>query len=113
MNFRLAIVLPVALVGVALCAPSAPAQGRGGRGAGAASGRRSSLRAGGRGGGARLGQRRSLSDSGFLYPAFFYPYDDYDYSPYGEDVNPVQYVTVQAAQAPAPAAPPSEALVLE
>jgi hypothetical protein len=117
MNFKLAVVILVAFVGAALCAPSAPAQGRSIRGASAPSGRRSSVRGTGRAGLARPGQRRYLNDSGFLYPAYFYPYDDYDFASYGPEENPIQYVPVQAtAPAPAPAvpaAPPSEAMVLE
>jgi len=113
MNFRLTIALPVAVVAAALCAPSAPAQGRGMRGARPASGARSSIRGGRRIGLGRRGQGRYLNDAGLLDPGYFYPDDEYDYGQYGPEEFPAQYVPVQTAPAPTPAAPPAEALVLE
>jgi len=113
MNFRLTIALPVAVVAVALCASSTPAQGRGSRGARPASSARSSFRGGRRVGLGRSGQGRYLNDAGLLYPDYFYPDDEYDYGQYGPGQFPVQFVPVQAAPVPTPAAPAAEALVLE
>src|SRR5271169_2906523 len=95
----------VAVLGVALCAPSAPAQGRRGMHASAAPTRaRSSIRLSGRDGFGRLNQRPFPNESAFLFPAYFYPDDDFDYGSVEPGAPPVQVIVSQPAQLPAPAA---------
>jgi hypothetical protein len=110
---RLTIALPVALLGAALLAPSAPAQGRGMRAFSAAPRSRSSFRFGGRDGLARPHQRRFLNESAFLFPPYYYPDDEFDYGPVGPEESPGQMAVAQPAQPPAFAASPVESLLLE
>ncbi len=119
---RCIIGLPAAVLGMALLAPSAPAQGRGMRSAPAGAHGRSSPRLGGRGENGRRSQRGFLDNSSSLYPPYFFPYDDdYDYddepdTPEASPVPqaaPVQIVVAQAAPTPAPVAAPVEPLLLE
>jgi hypothetical protein len=116
MKSRLNIAVMVAALGVALFAPSAPAQGRHGMHAPAAGPRaRSSFRLSGRDGFDRLNRRRFLNDSGFLFP-YFYGDDEFDYGPVPPPAPPVQVVLPQPQQPPqppAPAASPVEPLLLE
>src|SRR5579864_589953 len=115
---RFTIALSVAVLGAALCAPSAPAQGRRGMhapGAGPRSG--SSLGISGRDRFDRANRRRFLNDSSFPFPPYFYPdfypYDESDYGPAAPPTPPVQLVVPQPPQPPAPAASPVEPLLLE
>jgi hypothetical protein len=111
---RLTIALPVALLGAALLAPSAPAQGRGMRAFSAAPRSRSSFRPSGREGLARPHQRRFLNEPAFLFPPYFYSDDDFDYGTVApEEPPPVQVVVTQPTQPPPSAASPVESLLLE
>jgi hypothetical protein len=118
---RIAIAVSVAVLGAALFAPSAPAQGRGGMRAPAAAPRaRSNFGISGRRGFARSHERRFLNDSGFLFPPYFYPDfypgDEFDYGPAAPETPPappVQVFVPQPPQPPAPAASPVEPLLLE
>jgi hypothetical protein len=116
MNSRFTVALSVAALGAALCAPTAPAQGRGGMRAPAAAPRaRSSFRLSGRGEFDRANRRRFLNDSAFLFP-YYYSDDEFDYEPVAPEALPVQMVVPQpqqAAQPPASAASPAEPLLLE
>jgi len=110
---RLTIALSVAVLGAALFAPSAPAQGRGGMHAPAEAPRaRSSFGLSGRDGFARRNARRFLNDSAFLFP-YLYPDDEFYYGPVAPEPLPVQTVVPQPPQPPAPAASPVEPLLLE
>jgi hypothetical protein len=110
---RPTIALPVALLGAALLAPSAPAQGRGMRAFSAAPQAHSSFRFGGRDGSARQSHRRFLNEPAFLFPPYYYPDDEFDYGPVAPEESPVQMAVAQPAQSPAPAASPVESLLLE
>jgi hypothetical protein len=111
---RLSIVLPAAVLGFALLAPVAPAQGRGGARASAAGIRsRSSIGIAGRRAIARPAQRRFLPEPGFLFAPYFYPGDEFDYNLASEDNSPVQIISGQRPQPPSPAAAPGEPLLLE
>jgi hypothetical protein len=109
---RLTIVLP-AVIGAALFASSACAQGRGMRAAAPAPRTGVSFRLGGRPGVVRVRPRRFFAGSVFLSSPYFYPGDDYDYELPPTEERPVQVVFEQPAQPPAPMASPAEALVLE
>ncbi len=110
---RFTLALPVAILGVALLAPSAHAQGRGMRGfAPAPRGGRSSTRIGRRGDIARQGQRRFLNNSAYLFPPYFYD-DGIDEGPVVPGGPQVQVSVSQSAQPPAPPAKPIEPLLLE
>jgi len=110
---RCMIGLPVAVLGMALLAPSSPAQGRGVRAFPAPAQARSSSGIGIRGEINRQSQRRFLNDSAFLYPPYFYPDDEFDYGPVAPETSPVRMVVAQAAPPPASAASPVEPLLLE
>ena len=116
MKPRLNIAVSIAVLGAALIAPSAPAQGRHGMHAPAAAPRaRSSFRISERDGFDRPNQRRFLNDSAFLFP-YFYADDEFDYGPVAPEAPPVQVVPPQPQQLPqppAPAASPVESLLLE
>jgi hypothetical protein len=115
---RFTIAVSVAVLGAALCAPSAPAQGRRGMHASAAGPRSgSSFGISGREGFDRPNRRRFLNDFAFLFPPYFYPDfypgDEFDYGPAAPPTPPVQVVVPQPPQPPAPAASPVEPLLLE
>lgn len=110
---RFTLALPVAILGVALLAPSAHAQGRGMRGfAPAPRGGRSSSRIGGRGDIARQGQRRHLNNSAYLFPPYYYD-DGIDEGPVGPGGPQVQVSVSQSTQPPAPPGKPIEPLLME
>ncbi len=110
---RLTLALPAAILGVALIAPSAPAQGRGAHASPAAVRSRSSLRIGGRNGLARPAQRRFLNEPGYLFAPYYFPDGELDYGTAEQQSTPVQMFMAQPAQPPAPAASPIEPLLLE
>jgi hypothetical protein len=110
---RFTIALPAAILGVALLAPSAHAQGRGMHASGAAPRARSSFGLTGRGGFVRQGQRRFLNNSAYLFPPYFYPDDGFDEGPGGPENSQVQVVVTHPAEPPAPPARPVEPLLLE
>jgi len=115
---RFIFALSVTVLGAALCAPSAPAQGRRGMRAPAAAPRAgSSLGISGRNAFDRPNRRRFLNDSSFLFPPYFYPDfypgDEFEYGPAAPPTVPVQVVVPQPPQPPAPAASPVEPLLLE
>jgi hypothetical protein len=116
MRSRLNIAVLVAVLGAALCAPSAPAQGRHGMHAPAAVPRaRSSFRLSGRDEFDRPHQRRFLNDSAILFP-YFYADDEFDYGSVAPEAPPVQVVLQQPQQPPqppGPAANPVQPLLLE
>jgi hypothetical protein len=74
---------------------------------------RSSFRLSGRGGFDRAHQRPFLNESAFLFPAYFYPDDEFDYGSVEPGAPPVQLIVSQPEQLPAPAASPVEPLLLE
>lgn len=104
---RLSLAVAAAILGVLLCAPIAPAQGRGGVHGSAATPRaRSVIGFAGRNVEGR--QIRRLNNSAFWFPPYFYPYDDYDYEtdyPTPPVVQPLAAQPVASAPAPAPAEP--------
>jgi len=116
MKSRLNIAMSVVALGAALFVPSAPAQGRHGMRAPAATPRaHSSFRLSGGNEFDRLHQRRFLNDSAFLFP-YFYADDEFDYGPVAPEAPLVQVVLLQPQQLPqppAPAASPVEPLLLE
>ena len=103
---RHTLLLPIALLGLALLAPSAHAQRRGGGGRGFA------------GGGARIGrrgfaggvQRGYYPGGGFLPDPYDYPEDDSGYWP---PASPPYHPYPVAVAPPAPPAPPVEPLLME
>jgi hypothetical protein len=105
MTPRNALLLPIALLGLALLAPSAHAQGRGGRGFAG-------------GGGARIGRRGFAGGAqrgyypgwGFLPGPYYYPEDDSGYWPPAAPAYPAYPVAVAP---PTPPAPPVEPLLME
>lgn len=107
---RLTIAATFAVLGATLFASPAPAQVRGMRASPASPRARSSFKLRGREGLARQSQRRFLNESGFLFPPYFYPDDEFDYEP---EAPPAQTGVAQPAQSPAPAASPIEPLLLE
>ncbi len=114
---RVAMGFVVSVLGVALVAPSATAQGRGGmRGSGGGAHVRGSFHVNGREGFPRPGQRRFLNDSAYLFP-YFYPDYDEDYEGTEQAAGPVQIVYGRPAPvqvvAPAPVPAPGEPLLLE
>jgi len=104
MRSRYTVALPVVLLGAILLAPSAHAQGRGGRGFAGGGGR-----IGGRGlpGGA---QRGYYGGWGFLPGPYYYPGDESGYWPPAAPPYPPYQVLVTP---PAPPAPPVEPLLIE
>jgi hypothetical protein len=74
---------------------------------------RSSFGISGREGFDRPNRHRFLNDSAFLFPPYFYPYDEIDYGPAAPPTPPVQVVVQQPPQPPARAASPVEPLLLE
>ncbi len=111
---RFTIALSVAVLGTALIAPCAPAQGRGGMRASAGGPRaRSSFRLGERGELARPLQRRFLNQPGFPFLPYIYPDGEFDYGTDAQVGTPVEVVVERPAQPPAPAASPVEPLLLE
>jgi hypothetical protein len=119
MSLRIPIVLSLAVLGAAVCASSASAQGRAMRGSAPAPARIGSFRAGAAGF-EHARPRRVFRDPALLpYPYF---YSGYGYSGYGDDeyeplppeAPPVQVVLVQKpAPSSAAVATPIEPLVLE
>src|ERR1700686_4219794 len=103
MTFRPTIVLPVALLGVALFASPMPAQVRGMRGSAPAPRTRVSFGVRGRTGSAFAGRRRDFGGSAFLAAPYFYPYDDYVDEPVTPEAPPVQVIVERPAQPPVPA----------
>jgi hypothetical protein len=110
---QLRFLLPVAMLGAALIAPSASAQRRGMRPVAAGSHSRLSFRGGGRERLPRFAQRRFLNEPAFLFPPYLYPDDEFDYGPGGQEGSPVQVVMAQPAPPPAPTPIPGESLILE
>lgn len=74
---------------------------------------RSSIRLGGRNGIDLPNQRRFVNESAFLFPAYFYPDDEFDYGPVDQGAPPGQLIVQQPAQVSAPTASPVEPLLLE
>lgn len=114
---RLSFAMAAAILGVLLCAPTAPAQGRGGMHAPAAAARaRSGIGITGRNVEDRQIRRRFFNNSAFWFPPYFYPDgDDYDYEndyPVPPVVQPIVAQPVQSATLPAPAIP-AQPLLLE
>jgi hypothetical protein len=113
---RITIGLTGALLGAALFAPSAPAQGRGMRVSAAVPRARSSFGVSGREGLARPFRRRFFNDSAYFLPPYIYVDDDFDYGTDTPEALPMQIVVAQPAQPPQPpppAAAPVEPLLLE
>jgi hypothetical protein len=107
---RLSIALPIAVLGAALFAQPAPAQVRGMRASGRAPRAGFSF-----GPGVRTypGPRRYFGGSAFL-PVPYYPdYDSADYEPISPEAPPVQILVEGSPQPAAPAAVPTESLLLE
>jgi hypothetical protein len=109
---RLTFALPVAILGCALFAGSASAQGRGAHPSAASVRSRSSLRIGERDNLSRPGRRRYLNEPGFFFP-YYFPDGELDYGPAEQQAAPVQMLMPQPAQAAAPAASPIEPLLME
>ncbi len=101
---RHTLLLPIALLGLALLAPSAHAQGRGGRGFAGGDARIA------RRGFARGAQRGYYPGGGFLPGPYYYPEDDSGYWPPAASPYPPYPVAVAP---PAPPAPPIEPLLME
>jgi hypothetical protein len=116
---NLIAVLPVAVLGVALFASSAVAQGRGMRSAGPVPRTGVSFGLGQRTRLTNWGPRRYFNSSAYLPYQYFYP--DYDYDDDYDNVNestppdesPVQIIVAPPAQPPVPAPAPIEPLLLE
>lgn len=113
---RLSFGVAAAILGVVLCAPAAPAQGRGGMRAPAVATRARSGTGFARGNvDGRQIHRRFLNDSAFWFPPYFYPDDDYDYEtdyPAPPLIQPTAVPPVVSAPPLAPAIP-VEPLLLE
>jgi hypothetical protein len=114
---RLSIALPVAILGAVLLASPASAQRRGMSAPAMSSRMGSSFRSGARAGFVRPRPGRSFNDRVFLSSPYFFPGYDYDYDDYqgpGSET-PVEprVIFMQPAKPQAPAAAPSEPLVME
>jgi hypothetical protein len=115
MSLRIPIVLSLAVMGAAVCASSASAQGRGMRASAPAAGMAGSFRAGGAAGFAHARPRRVFRDPALLpYPYFYSGYDDNEYEALSPEAPPVQVVLVQQpAPSSAAVASPIEPVLLE
>jgi hypothetical protein len=106
--FRLSRLALPAVLGAALLASSASAQGRGMRGSARAPRAGFSFGLGARGG------RQHFSGSAFLPAPYYYDdYDSADYEPAPPEARPVQILVEGSTQPVAPAAVPAESLLLE
>ncbi len=109
---RLTLALPVAILGGALLAGSASAQGRGAHASAASVRSRSSLRIGARDTLSRPARRRYLNEPGILFP-YYFPDSELDYGPVEQQATSFQMVAAQPAQPIPPAASPIEPLLME
>jgi hypothetical protein len=105
--------LSIAILGIALVAPSAHAQGRGMRASGAATPARSSFGPAGAGGFVRTGQRRLLNNSGYFLPPYFFYNDEIDDGLGAPEGAHVQLIVANPPQPPPPPARPVEPLLIE
>ena len=113
MTTRFTCALSIAILGVALLAPSAHAQGRGMRASGAATRARSSFGPDGAGGFVRTGQRRLLNNSGYFLPPYYFYDDEFDDGLGAPEGSPVQLIVSNPSPPVAPPARPVEPLLIE